>query len=172
MISLKGREESSDTLMHSRPGIDLICVIDKSSSMSGKKIELVRETLKFMLTLLNKHDRVSLVIFNQYAARLCPLTCVDENGHVQLDRTISSIVASGGTNIEEGLKAGLRVIKDRRIANQVTSVLLLSDGLDSTSIQNINALKERCQKEGITGFSVNTFGYGTCLLYTSDAADE
>ncbi len=31
--------------MEQRGGVDLICVIDKSGSMSGEKIELVKKTL-------------------------------------------------------------------------------------------------------------------------------
>jgi Mg-chelatase subunit ChlD len=47
-----------------RPGIDLICVIDVSYSMNGKKLALVKETLLYLLELLNESDRLSLVSFS------------------------------------------------------------------------------------------------------------
>ena len=62
--------------LNGRPSVDLICVIDKSGSMSGEKINLVRETLDYLLTLLNENDRISLVEFASGASRMIPLTRV------------------------------------------------------------------------------------------------
>jgi Mg-chelatase subunit ChlD len=42
MVSLKSSGGS-------RTSVDLICVIDNSGSMSGHKIQLVKDTLKFLL---------------------------------------------------------------------------------------------------------------------------
>lgn len=68
MISLKTNlpknEEVEKKLEESRPSIDLICVIDRSGSMAGKKIELVKDALRQLLEMLNDNDRVSLVIFD------------------------------------------------------------------------------------------------------------
>lgn len=48
-----------------RPNIDLICVIDVSSSMlEHGKIDNVIQTLKFMLNFLREDDRLSLITFN------------------------------------------------------------------------------------------------------------
>ena len=60
----------------SRTSVDLICVIDHSGSMDGQKIALVRDTLKFLVETLTPSDRISLIVFNNYATRLCPLTTV------------------------------------------------------------------------------------------------
>ena len=60
----------------SRTNVDLICVIDNSGSMNGEKIALVRDTLKFLVETLTPSDRISLILFNSYASRLCPLKTV------------------------------------------------------------------------------------------------
>lgn len=44
-----------------RPPIDLICVIDRSGSMSGEKIALVRKTLNLLLEFLGEKDRLCLI---------------------------------------------------------------------------------------------------------------
>lgn len=50
--------------MKNRSGIDLICVIDCSGSMrDNNKIDLVKDTLKYILTFLNECDRLSLIKF-------------------------------------------------------------------------------------------------------------
>lgn len=50
-----------------RPGIDLICVIDVSGSMSGEKIELVKKSMSYLLELLSENDRLSIITFESFA---------------------------------------------------------------------------------------------------------
>ena len=40
---------------------DLICVIDISGSMAGAKIELVKKSLKVLVQLMDKNDRLALI---------------------------------------------------------------------------------------------------------------
>lgn len=44
---------------------------------------------------------------------------------------IRALNAHGGTNIEMGLDAGLAVLRDRRVPNNLTTVILLTDGFDN-----------------------------------------
>lgn len=57
----------------SRASIDLVCVIDNSGSMSGSKIENVKQTLVQLLDLMGEDDRISLVLFNSNGTRICRL---------------------------------------------------------------------------------------------------
>lgn len=83
--SLESTDEDSNKLesvktLDTRPSVDLICVIDNSSSMLGEKIENVKTTLLQLLDMLNKNDRISLVLFNSQASLLCNLrTLTSEN---------------------------------------------------------------------------------------------
>ena len=52
----------------------MICVIDKSGSMDGEKIELVKDSLKQLLEYLNEKDRLSLIMFDFVGIRLIKLT--------------------------------------------------------------------------------------------------
>lgn len=47
---------------------DLICVIDISGSMDGEKIQLVRESLKVLVEMMDKSDRLALVLFDNSAS--------------------------------------------------------------------------------------------------------
>ena len=53
MVSFKSDNKKKETELakdvSARPGIDLICVIDVSGSMSGTKIELVKKSLKYIV---------------------------------------------------------------------------------------------------------------------------
>lgn len=47
---------------------------------------------------------------------------------ISLTEHINSLSARGGTNICSGLDLAVKTIKERKHANKVTSVFLLSDG--------------------------------------------
>lgn len=62
MASLKTTEITSKNNLF-KPGIDLVCVIDRSSSMIGEKISLVIKTLNYIVDLLDENDRLCLINF-------------------------------------------------------------------------------------------------------------
>lgn len=73
MIKLKADEFE----FKNRQGIDLIVVIDVSGSMRGTKIELVKDTLYFLIKQLKDYDRLSFITFNDdvnFYTKLNPMT--------------------------------------------------------------------------------------------------
>lgn len=60
-------EELAETFLKKRPAVDLVCVIDESGSMQGAKIDLVKQTLLYVLEILNERDRLSLILFSSGA---------------------------------------------------------------------------------------------------------
>jgi uncharacterized protein YegL len=151
-----------DKVESERKGMDLVCVVDVSGSMSGGKLELVKETLNFMLSKLTIRDRVALVSFQSSPMRVSPLTVCDEVGKSSLAEAISSLYPGGGTNIVSGLHFGLQVLKQRRECNAVTSLFLLSDGQDDNPGADARAREEiDSYGEAVCGsFVTHTFGYG------------
>lgn len=113
-----------------RTSVDLICVIDVSGSMNGEKIELVKETMKFLIETLTPSDRLSIITFNGSGNRICGLRAVTQENMVFFSNHINGLFASGGTSIMSGMNLALKSIRDRKIPNKVTSVFLLSDGQD------------------------------------------
>ena len=144
----------------SRTSVDLICVIDNSGSMSGEKIELVKDTMRFLLETLTPSDRLSIITFNSYATRVCELRCVTGENLIQFNTLINSIGAGGGTNIDSGLELALKTIRDRKRANEVTSVFLLSDGQDRSSEAAFKERLKRGENQEIGVFTIHSFGFG------------
>lgn len=56
-----------------RSNVDLICVLDVSGSMSGQKIQLLKETMKFLVETLTPSDRLCIITFNNGGKRVCTL---------------------------------------------------------------------------------------------------
>lgn len=146
-----------------RSGIDVICVIDVSGSMQGPKLELAKKTLKFMTTQLGPNDRACVVTFSDEAQRLCPLACMNDLGKQILDERIDNINIEGGTEIVLGLDCALQILSMRRHHNSVTSIILLSDGVDNNTSTAMNRFRASIIKSDLgilTSYSIHTFGYG------------
>ncbi len=111
--------------------------------------------------MLNEKDRISLILFESTPERLTPLMSVSsKNGNkAKLLNIIDGISATGSTNIDSGMNFAFKTIKERKISNQVTSIFLLSDGLDGEAQIHVeNSLKKwNLVKDP---FTIHTFGFG------------
>ena len=147
-----------------RSGIDIICVIDVSGSMNGEKLELVKKTLLFMIKRLDVTDRVCLITFSDDAKQLSGLICMNEVGKIKVEGIVNRMHIEGGTEIIKGLAASLDCLIKRQIPNQVTSIILLTDGVDNnsgTAMARFQAVFAKYSINISTGFVIHTFGYGS-----------
>ena len=143
---------------------DLICVIDISGSMDGEKIELVRHSLKILVDMMDKNDRLALVLFDNQASIYFDLEYMTDEIKKNLKQKIENIEAHGGTNILSGLEKAVQILireKEKTNDSRVSSIILLSDGCDnySNDVQLAEALKKITKGQNLS-FTLNTFGYG------------
>lgn len=61
--------------------------------MSGEKINLVNQTLKYLLTILTERDRLCLIVFDDRATRLTPLKRNTKENHSFFTKSIDAIFA-------------------------------------------------------------------------------
>ena len=159
LVSLKSLDpfklENGDSLM---PFVDLILVIDHSGSMEGLKLKMVKSTIKALMGFMREDDRISIVIFDDKPKRLTPLVRLTASNRRQVNNAVDSIEPDGGTNIHLGLEFALEILHRRRYKNAISSILLLSDGLDEDSLVMSQIALEKIKVEG--HFTINTFGYG------------
>jgi len=139
--------------------LDLVCVIDHSGSMEGEKIELVKESFKYLLKFLGDSDRLSVVIFDDRASRLVPFMRMTEANKETVLSKLKDVYGRGGTDINLGMAHAFEVLKQRREMNPVTSIFLLSDGLDGGAQEKVkSSLAQTNISEDVT---INTFGFGS-----------
>jgi len=158
VVNLKTKELEEDEEGDRSP-IDLVCVVDISGSMSGEKIELVRQTLTSLLEVLGERDRLCLIQFDDRAERLTPLLRNSKENFEAFSARIRGLDSRGGTSIAAGMQLAFRVLKERQASNPVSSVFLLTDGLDGGADRRVQAdLLEHKLLD--TNFTINCFGFG------------
>lgn len=131
LVSLRGPSLPEDARQSRRAPIDLVTVLDISGSMHGSKLSLLKRAVVFVIDNMGPSDRISIVSFSTQARRILPLRRMTENGRESAKRAVNSLMASGSTNIVEGLKKGAQVLEERREKNPVASIIFLSDGRDT-----------------------------------------
>ena len=126
---------------NTRAQVDLVAVIDRSGSMSGDKINLVKETLLFVLTQLTAKDRLCLIVYDNRVESVFELTYVTEESRSFLESKINSVTTRGCTNLCGGLLEGMRAVTSRTgVMADVASVLLLTDGLANVGISSTQGI--------------------------------
>ena len=145
-----------------RVGVDIICVIDISGSMSGEKLDMVKRTLNFMIAQLSEIDRICIVSFNNSATKLMPLTVMNNKGKSLAATVTNYLNAGGGTNIIEGLRYALTIALMRNLVNYTIDILLLSDGEDNEQSSSLYRARDCFASfdQYNMSYAVHTFGYG------------
>ncbi len=106
-------------------GTAVVLIIDKSSSMEGRKIELARQAASGVVENLRPIDSVGVLIFDNTYEWAVPIRkATDRNG---IKRLIAGIQPEGGTQIAPALReAYSRVLPEDAVYRHI---VLLTDGI-------------------------------------------
>ncbi|GJM94359.1 hypothetical protein PR202_ga10999 [Eleusine coracana subsp. coracana] len=134
-----------------RAGLDLVAVLDVSTSMKGENLKKLKTAMKFIISKLDPTDRLSIVSFSDEATVQCPLRCMTRASQEELkDMVENGLKAGGNTNIADGLKV---LAHRRHVGGRVGSIVLMSDGE-----QNRGGKAE--EVDIMDNVAVYTFGFG------------
>ncbi len=106
-------------------GTAVVLIIDKSSSMEGKKIELARAAAEGVVDNLKPDDHVGVLIFDNSFMWDVPIRTADNKTLIK--REISGIVPDGGTQIAPALTEAYQRILGVNAAFK--HIVLLTDGI-------------------------------------------
>lgn len=112
------------------PGLCLVLVIDKSSSMGGSlsgkiKLEGAKIAAFSAVELLNPIDKVGILAFDTEFHWIVPITQAKERRKIA--RYLSTLTETGGTDLYPALQEAFKVLKEIPAAKK--HVIVLSDGL-------------------------------------------
>lgn len=156
MVSIS--ETLFDELDKSDTPADIVCAIDVSGSMKGEKLQKVKDTLNYLLS-ITENCRIAIVLFNDSAVRAMNFKINNAANKAKISAVIQSISASGMTSITEGVKKAQELLSLRKSRNPVSTILLLTDGKHNKGAIN-NQILFGFEKSASQHYSVHSFGYG------------
>ena len=82
-----------------RSVVSLSSVLDKSGSMGGQKLDLVKRASDFMVAQLGSRDKLGVVQYDSHVSELIPLSRASVAFKTESKRVIASIDAGSCTNL-------------------------------------------------------------------------
>jgi Ca-activated chloride channel family protein len=144
-----------------RRPLNLVAVVDKSGSMSGQPLALVRSSLLEAVEHLRDGDRLSIVLYGESAhVYLDPIDVTAESRASIRDR-IARIESYGSTAMEAGLQLGYEVA--RRSSDQfegTTRVMLFTDERPNVGNTHELGFMNMARAASYEGIGLTTIGVG------------
>ncbi|HTW67327.1 MAG TPA: VWA domain-containing protein [Bryobacteraceae bacterium] len=132
-------------------GTAVVIIIDKSSSMEGKKIELARQAAVGVVDNLRPIDMVGVLIFDNSFQWDVPIRHAEDK--VLIKRLISGIVPDGGTQIAPALTEAYRKVLPTHATFK--HIVLLTDGISEEG-DSLDLSKEAAAQH----VTISTVGLG------------
>lgn len=143
-----------------RPPASIAFVLDRSGSMSGEKIRLVKEAVRQGIDRLAPDDRFAVVVYDDAIDVVAGSTLATTDARRRALEALSSIDARNTTNLAEGWLRGAEQVAAHPAVEGVDRVLLLTDGLANVGITDPVELERHARELRARGVSTSTFGVG------------
>lgn len=142
--------------------VDLAIVIDRSGSMSGKRLQNALDAARGMVGRLRDGDRVSVVAYNTTAQTLVPPTTLNAASRQSIVSQISGITAAGDTCISCAIDTAMSLLSSGAGFGQsdtrVKRMLLLSDGEATAGIRDVGGFTTLASRARDMGCSISSIG--------------
>jgi Ca-activated chloride channel family protein len=144
MATIKPAQQEGETVS---PPFNLSLVLDRSTSMAGERLDTARLSAESIISQLRQVDRIAVVTFSDRAEVL--ISTEVSLSLSEARKRLSLIQASGGTEIYQGLSAGVNQLRRVRNPDSVDHVILLTDGRTYGDEAACLQLAEEAAEEGI-----------------------
>jgi len=140
------------------PAKTVVCVFDRSGSMSGKKIEQAREALKHVLNNLNEGDLFNVIAYDSTVEVFRPeLERYNDETRKKALGFVEGMYAGGATNIHGALTTALKMLTD---SSRPSFVIFMTDGLPTMGETNQGKIVEEVGKVNNVRARLMNFGVG------------
>jgi Ca-activated chloride channel family protein len=152
LSSIRPALQDADTIP---PPLSLSIVLDRSTSMAGERLDTARVSAENIISQLRPQDKIAIVTFSDRSEVL--ISTESSPTSTEARHRLSLIKASGGTEIYQGLSAGVNQLRQVRHPDTVGHVILLTDGRTYGDETSCLQLAEEIAQEGI---EVTALGIG------------
>ncbi|HEY7641149.1 MAG TPA: VWA domain-containing protein [Steroidobacteraceae bacterium] len=144
-----------------RKPLNLVAVVDKSGSMNGPPLALVRSSLVAALDHLRDGDQLSIVLYGDRAhVHLDPILITAANRALVRER-IAQIASAGSTAMEAGLQLGYEVARQSsKQFDGITRVMLFTDERPNVGNTHEFGFMTMAREASHDGIGLTTIGVG------------
>jgi len=138
------------------PPLNICLVLDRSTSMQGEKMDMVKATAIQLIRSLRPEDVFSVVAFSDRAEVVIPAAYNSDKR--KQETLVQMMQTSGATEIYSGLKAGLGEVRRTIDPSRVNHIILLTDGHTYGDEQDCLKLAEEAAASniGISGMGIGS----------------
>ena len=137
---------------------EVILVLDRSGSMSGGKIEQVKEAARQVVAGLEEREAFNIIAYNEAVEFFAKQPVMRTEETVRAAQAyLKSIAARGGTNIHDAL---LEALRQKPMGEMLPIVLFLTDGLPTVGQTSEIAIRNVAMKANPYERRIFTFGVG------------
>lgn len=129
------------------PPLNACLVLDRSTSMHGEKMDLVKSAAVQVLRNLRPQDILSIVTFSDRAEVIIPAAFLQDRA--RLEAKIQMIKPGGATEIFQGLEAGAKEVMRSLDSRRINHIILLTDGHTYGDEQQCLALASKLAEHGV-----------------------
>ena len=145
---------TGDTVKGGASPAHVCLVLDRSTSMAGARMDMVKTAALNLLQQLRSQDILSVIAFSDRAEVLIPPTRASALS--KSDHRISLVQTGGGTEILQGLLLGLEQLRQTDVS-YLRQLVLLTDGHTYGDDEGCLQLAREAAGEGI---NINVLGIG------------
>nr|XP_061807310.1 inter-alpha-trypsin inhibitor heavy chain H3-like [Nerophis lumbriciformis] len=140
---------------------NVVFLIDKSGSMHGKKIEQTRTALIHILNDLAEDDFFGLITFDHSLAYWKrELVQANSQNVDQAKQFAQNIMDRGGTNINDALLDGSRMLNDNPRKGSASILILLTDGDPTSGVTKPEQIQSNVMEAIQDKFPLYCLGFG------------
>lgn len=140
--------------------LNLCLVLDRSGSMSGSKIDNLRDATNLVIDMLQPQDYISVIFFNNRTeVAFDSQQITSETRRADLKNRVNRLSADGGTNMAPAMEAGLIELRKQMNPGQgsyINRLVLLTDGITEKEKRCL----EQAEQAARIGIPITALGIG------------
>lgn len=156
-----GFSSNIDAETWKREPLNLVAVVDKSGSMDGEPLALVRRSLKTIVRQMRPGDQITIVLYGDESHRYLAPTAITRTNVPDILAKIDRIESSGSTNMEEGLRVGYDAAFETQAAFKgATRVMLFTDEQPNVGATDADSFMGMAKAASARKVGLTTIGVG------------
>ena len=139
--------------------LNLALVLDRSGSMQGRPLEEAKKCAAMLVDRMTEVDQLSVIAYDNSVDVIVPMAKVMNKN--LLKNTINNIRQGGMTALYDGWSVGAEQVAEFADNNNLSRVLLLSDGQVNRGLTDEETISSHCAKMAENGVTTSTYGLGS-----------